>query len=475
MLLPAPCNLDHHLKWVCSRISLHRIPISIGIRACLARSGELAAAAGSSIFRNPIAEVTWRESRRRRGRRCVSPRRAQARPQRHLINNWGGPGSVQGGAGRRGGSSARSPPPDKRHAPALWVAGGPQADVREWRGGAPRRRGAHRTVDSSTRCKVTHGGARGSWRRGEQRMTQSAAGPATPLCEDQAMMVREVALAAAQVTLSGLCQPGDIHPEPLRLAATAAFQYSIMLSSYIRRPRGRGVEAFRVRRHRMAMMFALGQSPTHTAPSAQWVAARWSWRTQRPALVPSSGGTASRAAAVTQATASSCESGGHRGGATGVLVPAVESACGITWLSCVASTDKILLPCVSVPRALHTRRPSDVCDTGGAGSWLPPQHQLEGRWSRSATRQQRRGGAEAGPGGQGRAATILVGGRARARNPAWEGVLRLPGPAGSHSCHRLRGCNCRRPWFANGCDTRTGSAITCSDGRGRGRRGLPSP
>lgn len=42
------------------------------------------------------------------------------------------------------------------------------------------------------------GGALGLATR-PQRMTQGAAGPATPLCEDHAMMIRKAALATAQV------------------------------------------------------------------------------------------------------------------------------------------------------------------------------------------------------------------------------------------------------------------------------------
>lgn len=209
------------------------------------------------------------------------------------------------------------------------------------------------------------------------------------------MMMRLAALAAAEVTMSGLCQLGGVHPEPLRLAATAACQLHVF---YVGRgpPGARIGVPPRVRKHCMAVMSASGHTPTHTAPSGRRDAVRWMWRTRPP--LPSRGRTASRAA--TKASASCVESGGHWGGATGVLVPGAESAGTGTTRPCVACTGGCLLPCLFVRRAILAPRPSDVrsrwggrlasCHrvmdlTGGDAAVPPPTTQGSGRGGNGQT------------------------------------------------------------------------------------------
>lgn len=98
-------DLDHNNKWVSSGISHCRLPINIGYRARLARAVELETAPRSCFFGCHTQGVTVPKSGRHRCRRCVSTTPGQARHLRHLINNWGGPGSAQGRV-RRGGGGA---------------------------------------------------------------------------------------------------------------------------------------------------------------------------------------------------------------------------------------------------------------------------------------------------------------------------------------------------------------------------------
>lgn len=139
--------------------------------------------------------------------------------------------------------------------------------------------------------------------------------------------------------MSGLCQLGGVHPERLRLAATTACQHHVF---YVDRgatggedgrssSRPHAAYGHDVHRARRAVgRRALDEANTTAAPLARESGLPHSHPGR--GLVPG-------------------EPGGRWGGTAGVLVLAAESAGGLTWRPCVASTDDRLLPCFSVRRA----------------------------------------------------------------------------------------------------------------------------